>query len=286
MKKVFRSHLRTPRTKVFGLVGNPVGQSKGIFIHNPLYRRLGKDAVYCRFRVGDLGRFMKVFDGVLSGCSVTAPHKHTIMRFLKTTDAGARTLGAVNTVVRRSAGYFGANTDARGALDAIEQRLKVKGKRFVVIGAGGAARAIAGEASRRGAEVVVVNRTVSRARSVARALSLKWSTLEEIPALHPEILANATSVGMWPEVDASPLPVIPSTVELAFDAIYNPPMTKFLSDAKSAGAIVVTGVEMFTRQAVTQISLLTGKAPEASAVRRLFLSASRGPQPKIPVPES
>jgi 3-dehydroquinate dehydratase / shikimate dehydrogenase len=281
MKGVFRAHERTRRTKVFGLVGNPVGQSKGIFIHNPIYRRLGKNAVYCRFKIGDLSRFMKVFDGLLTGCSVTTPHKQAMMRYLTTVDPLVRKLGAVNSVVRRGTGYFGANTDARGALDAIEKRTRVREKRFVVIGAGGAARAIAGEASRRGADVYVVNRTPGKAKSVARALGVKWSPLEALASLNPEILANATSVGMWPDMNASPIPSIPDSVRLAFDAIYNPSMTKFLRDAETGGATVVTGVEMYVRQAVEQIRVFLGRKPSEALVTRLFLAASEA---TIPVP--
>jgi 3-dehydroquinate dehydratase / shikimate dehydrogenase len=279
MKLVFRAHQRTAATKVFGLVGNPVGQSKGIFIHNPLYRRLGRNAIYCRFKVEDLARFMKSFEEVLSGCSVTAPHKQAMMKFLATADPLARALGAVNTVVRRSKGYFGANTDARGALDAIEKELRVGGRRLVVLGAGGAARAVAGEAARRGARVHLANRTAERARKVARALGVKWTAMEDVASLEPEILVNATSVGMWPDLDASPLQEIPRTVRLAFDAIYNPVMTKFLRDAEKQGAIAVTGVEMYARQAVEQIRLFTGRKPEAADVKRLFLAATRDPKP-------
>jgi 3-dehydroquinate dehydratase / shikimate dehydrogenase len=279
MKKVFHAHQRTAATRVFGLVGNPVGQSKGIYIHNPLYRRLGRNAIYCRFKIDDLTRFMKSFEGVLGGCSVTAPHKQAMMKFLATADPLARALGAVNTVVRRSTGYFGANTDARGALDAIEEKLQVGGRRFIVLGAGGAARAVAGEAARRGARVYVANRTVRRARNLARALGVKWTALGDVSSLEPEILVNTTSVGMWPNIDASPLQEIPVTVRLAFDAIYNPAMTKFLRDAEKQGAVAVTGVEMYARQAVEQIRLFTGRKPEAADVKRLFLAAARDPKP-------
>jgi shikimate dehydrogenase len=186
-------------------------------------------------------------------------------------------LGAVNTVVRRSRGYFGANTDARGALDAIEQRLRVSGRRFVVLGAGGAARAVAGEAVRRGARVYVANRTAQRAEGVARSLGVQWTALDNVASLEPEILVNATSVGMWPNIDATPLKEIPGTVRLAFDVIYNPAMTKFLKVAEGQGAITVTGVEMYARQAVEQIRLFTGRKPDAADVRHLFLAATRNP---------
>jgi shikimate 5-dehydrogenase len=153
----------------------------------------------------------------------------------------------------------------------------VSGKRCVILGAGGAARAIAGEAHRRGAIVYVANRTPSRAKRVARALGVKWTGLEDVRSLEPEILVNATSVGMWPTVDATPLLEIPRSVRVAFDAVYNPPMTKFLTDAEQQGAVPVSGVEMYARQAVEQIRLFTGKKPDAAHVKRLFLAATRSP---------
>jgi 3-dehydroquinate dehydratase / shikimate dehydrogenase len=279
MKGVFRAHKRTSRTKIFGLVGNPVGQSKGVFVHNPIYSRLGKDAVYCRFKIDNLTRFMKTFGRLLTGCSVTTPHKQAMMKFLAKIDPPARKLGAVNSVVRRGKGFFGANTDACAALDAIEERMCVKRRRFVVIGAGGAARAIAGEAVRRGADVYVANRTPAKARSLARALRVHWSPLEAVASLHPEILANATSVGMWPDTDASPIAVVPDSVRVAFDAIYNPSMTKFLRDAEAGGATVVTGVEMYALQAVEQIGVFLGRKPSEALVTRLFLAASQATKP-------
>jgi len=180
-------------------------------------------------------------------------------------------------VVRRATGYFGANTDASGALDAIEGKLLVAGKRCLVIGAGGAARAIAGEAIRRGATVCIANRTLARARSVARALGAEWTTIDGIPSFKPEILVNATSAGMWPDIDVSPVAAIPDTVHLAFDAIYNPVMTCFLEKAGKQGIMTVTGVEMFARQAVEQIRLFTGRKPLTTDVKRLFVAATRDP---------
>jgi 3-dehydroquinate dehydratase/shikimate dehydrogenase len=275
MKKVFRSDIRTAKTRVFGLVGNPVSQSKGIYIHNPLYRKLGQDAVYCRFKISDLARFMRIVKGRVHGFSVTSPHKHAMMKYLTAVEPLARSLGAVNSVVRRGGGYYGANTDARGALDAIEQRLRVRGRVLVVIGAGGAARAIGGEAARRGAKVYVVNRTTARAQSLARALGLRWTTFDAIASLQPEIVANATSAGMWPNVHTTPLEEFPASVRLAFDAIYNPPMTRFLGDAAGRGIVTVSGVEMYAGQAVEQIRLFTGKKTGITDVKRLFLAATR-----------
>jgi 3-dehydroquinate dehydratase/shikimate dehydrogenase len=138
LRSVFHAHERTKRTRVFGLVGNPVGQSKGIYIHNPIYRSAGYDGVYVRFQVADLGRFMKEMGPSLSGCSVTLPHKREMLRYCSSLSPGAAAIGAVNTIVRKKGGWHGANTDAEGALEAIGMRISVEGKRLVIVGAGGA----------------------------------------------------------------------------------------------------------------------------------------------------
>ncbi len=273
LRTVFRAHRLTPTTRVYGLVGYPVRQSKGIYIHNPVYRSEGLDAVYVRFSVTDLRRFMRILGPYLSGCSVTLPHKQAMVRFCSSLTPAAASIGAVNTVVRNGSRWFGANTDAGAALDAIEERLRVRGRSVTILGAGGAARAIAVEAKRRGASVVVANRTTGKARTLARSLRVAWSPVSDVFLHAPEILVNATSLGMWPDNNQMPIPRFPAGVRLAFDAIYNPPLTAFLKKARSRGATIVSGSEMYERQAVEQIRLLTGRRPSAQAIRRLFRAA-------------
>jgi 3-dehydroquinate dehydratase/shikimate dehydrogenase len=270
---IMHAHERTRRTRVFGLIGNPVGQSKGIYVHNPLYRSAGYDGVYVRFPVGDLARFMKEVGPLLSGCSVTLPHKRGMMHYCGAYAPGVAAIGAVNTVVRKRGTWYGANTDAGAALDAIEERMPVKEKRLVIIGAGGAARAIAAEAKRRGSDVVIVNRTAGNARLLAEELGVRWAPLSTLADLRPVVLANATPAGMWPAVEESPVAAIPTTVRLAFDAIYNPPETRFLRMAMDAHCEVITGAEMYAKQAVEQIRLLTGLHVQERQVRRLFDAA-------------
>ncbi|MBP1691194.1 MAG: hypothetical protein H6Q32_546 [Bacteroidetes bacterium] len=284
LRTVFHAHERTRRTRIFGLVGNPVGQSKGIYIHNPLYLAAGYDGIYGRFPISDLGLFMKHVGPLLTGCSVTLPHKTAMMRYCSSPTAGASAIGAVNTIVRRHGGWHGANTDANAALDAIERRRHVRGKRVVIMGAGGAARAIAVEAKRRGAEVVIANRTAANARTMAAEAGVEWTSLNNAPDLLPEILVNTTPVGMWPDVHSTPIATIPESVQLAFDAIYNPPVTRFLALAKERNIHVVTGAEMYARQAVEQIHILTGLRVTASKVNKLFNAAS-ALRPQAPTAE-
>lgn len=275
MKQVFLAHKRTPRTKIFGLVGDPVRQSKGIYIHNPLYAKAGFNGIYVRFQVGDLDRFMKECGPWVAGCSVTLPHKAGMARHCGSFIGSAAMIGAVNTVVRQGKRWTGANTDAGAALDAIEQQLTVRGERMVILGAGGAARAIAVEGVRRGAMVTIANRSEEKARALSSELDVAWCRIDAIGAAQPAILVNTTPVGMWPATEAVPVPSIPPCVRLAFDAIYNPAVTRFLALAAAQGARTVGGSEMYAGQAVDQIRILTGVRVSGATVMRTFQTALR-----------
>jgi 3-dehydroquinate dehydratase / shikimate dehydrogenase len=273
MKKVYSAHLRTRRTKVFGLVGFPVAHSKGMYIHNPVYHVQRVDAVYVRFPVSNLRLFMRTVGPVLSGCSVTIPHKRAMMKFLSSAQPSVGAIGAVNTIVRRRRGWLGANTDAGAALDSIEERGSVAGRSMLILGTGGSARAIAVEARRRGASVTVTGRKPHRVASLARATGAAGILWNRISTGRWNILVNTTPVGMWPRSDEMPIRSVPPGTDVVFDVIYNPSMTKLLRTAESAGASIVSGVQMFIKQAAGQIALFTGTRPEESLLRRLFTRA-------------
>jgi 3-dehydroquinate dehydratase / shikimate dehydrogenase len=270
LRKVYRAENLTATAKVFGVIGNPVRQSKGVYIHNPLFQKSAINAVYCKFPVDDLKSFIKRMAPHLDGFSVTIPHKRDVIKFLDAVDPTARAIGAVNTVVKKGRKFFGTNTDAAGALDAIEDMIKVKGKRILVIGSGGAARAIAFEAKERGAEVVLANRTEAKARDLAREFGVGHMSMEDITAKDFDILVNATSVGMTPHADRSPVPKAVLKGKVVFDAVYNPPVTKLLSDAKSVGARIIQGTEMYLNQAALQSGLYTGKKADRRLMKRLL----------------
>ena len=270
LKKLYRADKLSASTKVFGVVGNPVKQSKGVLVHNPLFQRARQNAVYCRFQTSDIEKFMMYLVPHLNGFSVTLPHKQSVMKYLDEVDATARAIGAVNTVIRRGKKLVGTNTDAPGALDAVERIVKVKGKRMLILGAGGAARAIAYEAKRRGADVIITNRTASRARKLGDEIGLacvKWNALKNAEF---DILVNATSVGMFPNDGTSPVSKSILKNKIVFDAVYSPPITKLLRDAKSVGAKTIQGTQMYLNQAALQSELYTGRKPDHSFMRTLL----------------
>jgi 3-dehydroquinate dehydratase / shikimate dehydrogenase len=276
LKRIYRADTLTPSTRVYGVIGRPLGHSKGVYVHNALFRTMGKDSVYCKFVVADLGRFMKRMAPHLHGFSVTIPHKQRVMRYLDSIDVTARTIGAVNTVVRRIGRLAGTNTDAPGALDAIEVRMPVAGKTMLIVGAGGAARAIAFEAKRRGANVRITNRTAARSRRLARELGAESVSMND--AGEADILVNATSVGMTPHAAVSPVPRRLIRARLVFDAVYNPPVTKLLRDAKQKKARTISGMEMFVNQGARQSRLWTGQEPDVALMRRILHARLGGPR--------
>lgn len=272
LKNLYRGDTLTRRTKIFGVVGNPLKQSKGALVHNPLFHRASVNAVYCKFEVVALKHFMRFVAPQLSGFSVTIPHKQSIMKFLNVTDDTAKAIGAVNTVLRRGKQFVGTNTDAAAALDAIEEAISVKAKRMLIVGAGGAARAIAYEAKQRGAEVFVANRTEKKARALAKDLHVRCVPNASLGQNQFDIIVNATPVGMTPRVNFSPLPKSMLKKKIVFDAVYNPPMTKLLRDAKSVGAEIIQGTEMYLNQAARQSELYTGLKPSLRVMRELLRS--------------
>lgn len=275
----FRSKSMRSATKVYGLLGNPVAQSKGAALHNAAYEATGVDAVYVPFLCDsptDLVRSFDAADEVLgadcAGFSVTIPHKTAAMELCDELDPLAERIGAVNTLVRMAGGGFkGYNTDSSAAIGAIVSALEdagagtdpLKGRPVVVIGAGGAGRALAAGAQALGARVTIVNRTADKAVALAESLGgdaagVTAATYEDLQSGEllkalgaGAVLANSTSVGMVPDVDATPVPreaMADAGVAAVFDAVYNPMTTRCVLRARgrmlSRASMPCTTVQM------------------------------------------
>lgn len=277
MVNVYRHDSIRPSTAVYGVIADPVAHSLSPQIHNAAFAALGIDAVYVPFRVpfDTLGQFVEDVDSIgIRGLSVTIPHKEAIAKFLTKVDPAVKGIGAVNTVLFKSPDVVGYNTDYKAAMDCLEHALggaaapgapsPLTGKRVVVLGAGGVARALMYGLQRRGARCTITSRTRARAQLLADSFGgrcVEWSArhLSDV-----EIVINCTPVGMHPNVDESPYHkshLKPSMI--VFDTVYNPESTLLLKEARSHGCRTVTGVEMFIRQAALQFLLFTGQeAPE------------------------
>ena len=215
----------------------------------------------------------------LRGASVTLPLKETIMPLLDEVDRNAREIGAVNTIVHRDGRLSGYNTDGHGLVRELEEWFGIRGKTFVVLGAGGAARAALFSLLQAGGTPVVVNRTPERAEALAGRFGCRWVPTAEIGRLQADCLINTTPVGMFPETDRTPLP----KWELArfshvMDIIYNPIETKLAKDAKKAGAKVISGVEMLIYQGAASFEIWTGHKAPVEVMRKAALTKLAGAQ--------
>ncbi len=252
-------------TLVHGIIGKPVAHSLSPAMHNSAFAALGMNRVYVAFEVSDLPRAVAGIRGLgLAGLSVTIPHKEAIIPHLDEVEPVAAAIGAVNTVVCRGGRLVGHNTDWTGANRALAREMELAGSRVVLIGAGGAARAIGFGLIEAGAGVVVANRGRERGEALARDLGCGFVPLEEMEDVSGDALVNATSVGMEPDVEKCPVPAAAvKRFPVVMDIVYAPVRTRLLAEAEAAGCRVVNGLEMLLYQGMAQFELWTGeKAPE------------------------
>lgn len=313
------------------VIGCPIKHSLSPKIYNRAFKKYRIPARYEAAEVNpkNLAAFMSTFRTKYSGASVTIPHKQAVIKFLDQLSPEARAIGAVNCIVNRDGELTGYNTDSDGAMQALRKGASrqmactpgkigqpgksvgvsghihldkwLHGKHAIVLGAGGAARAVVYGLRQAGAEVLVVNRTLSHAKKLAanfgcKACSLAEFTLSSVKRKFPfDILVNTTSVGMWPNAAATPLPdfakILASAARtsskkvrsgttalqrssmlanktkahasacVVMDIIYRPRMTRFLKDAQRAGCHVITGEAMFLAQAEKSFELWTARRP-------------------------
>lgn len=278
MKDVYYYDSINRETNVYAVIGDPIGHSYSPLVHNAALHTEGINAVYIPFRVpkSQLRKFL--VDAPLfgiRGLSVTIPHKESSLRAVTKLDRAAREIGAVNTIVFENNGLTGYNTDCRAAMDSLAQVIPyaaeengLQGRTCLVLGSGGAARAICYGLKRRGAAVVIASRTREKADKLAEALDCKAIDWSARHGMSFDILVNCTPVGMHPNVDESPFDkhhLKPSHV--VFDTVYNPETTLLIKNANSQSCKVVSGMEMFVRQAGLQFKLFTGQTAPVELMR-------------------
>ena len=276
-KHLYRAHELNRQTRVYGVVGNPVGHSLSPLMHNTAFTARKINAVYLPFLVKDLRDFLKAAPQFgVKGFSVTLPHKTTILRYLDECDALAAEIGAVNTVVvRRDGSLYGCNTDYVGVLRALERKFRIAGSRVLIYGAGGAARAVAFALERAGADVGICARRDSAARELARAVDGEVVLRRALRTERFDAVINTTPVGMYPHDKISPLEARELHCRIAMDLVNRPQHTKFLKIAASKGIETVPGVDMFVPQGVAQWEMWTGRRAPEGQMRRVVLDALR-----------
>lgn len=317
MKRLYRWDSINPDTRVYGVVASPVMHSMSPAIHNASFEHVGFDGVYLPLLVEgsyeSFKAFMETFlhaPGLhLSGLSVTLPHKENALRYLQEKGAEieplATSIGAVNTIVidrddpaSLAAGNSqlaipklrGLNSDYAAILDSITSALNItrdglKDLRIAVLGAGGTGRTAVAALAACGATVVVYNRTRDKADALAAEFTGRTGKVVSAPTdklcdscCH--VYVNTTTVGMYPNVDASPFGDAPPKLtgdSLVFDTIYNPLETKLLAHARSAGAKTIPGIEMFVRQAARQFESWTGKPAPTDLMHQVVEQRLRRP---------
>ncbi len=274
----------TGKTKIVGLFGYPVEHTLSPYMHNAAFELLGLDYCYIPFNVHPdnlrtAAAAIKILN--IGGVNITIPHKEAIIPYLDELDREAELIGAVNTILNKDGKLIGYNTDGKGFVKSLKEKSGIvpKGKSVIIIGAGGAARAIAFSLALEGAEKLLINDIVGeKAKELSCAVSTKTSTeaiyIKDLKEGIGEvdILINATPLGMRKE---DPLPVLPELLSqglFVYDIVYNPPETSLLKEAKKRGAKTLGGLGMLLHQGMLSFKIWTGKEPPIDVMRKALES--------------
>ena len=275
------------KTRVCGVIGDPIGHSLSPTIQNAAFGHLGLDFVFLAFHVkaADLENAMRGMRGLgIHGLNVTMPHKSAVINCLDEVDFTVRFLDSANTILNRDGKLSGFSTDGVGALKALlENSVDLSGKKVLLLGAGGAAKAIAFTLVPEVGELAILNRSAEKAEALAETLGHMFNRKVVGGALSPaaiktnlrdsDVLVNATSAGMNPNLSQSLVAAEWLRSDLAvMDIVYNPVETKLAKDAKAAGAKVISGVEMLIYQGAASFEIWTGRSAPVEVMRRAALS--------------
>jgi len=278
LNELYRIEHLDQATRIFGVAGNPIAHSLSPLMQNTAFRRESVNAVLLPLKVRALNDLLSVARELpLSGVAVTMPLKQEVLPHLANMDPLTARIKACNTLRTGADGkLYGFNTDVAGVVRPLEKRLRLKGARVAVLGAGGAARAAVFGLVDQGAEVFVVNRTHEKAVALAKEAKAKALKHEQFAKQHFDVLLNSTPCGMAGNKQALPIAEDELNAGLVFDMVYNPLETPLLKLAKARGIPVVTGLEMFVQQGARQFEIWTGKpAPEAEMLRVVELELRR-----------
>jgi 3-dehydroquinate dehydratase/shikimate dehydrogenase len=265
--------LRKSPPKNYVLLGNPVAHSLSPLMHNAALKKMGMEENYSALCVQDLrGAIQGLRAMNIRGASVTIPLKVAVMEFLDDIDDDALEIGAVNTIINNNGRLSGCNTDWRGLILTLKEAMPVKNKTFIILGAGGTARAAIYGIIKEGGTPIILNRTADKAKRLADKFGCPFYSLSEITRIKADGLINTTSVGMYPHAGKSPVTAKElKNCKYVMDVIYNPLKTKLLRDAEKQGCRVSSGVDMFVHQGAEQLRLWTGKQPPVALMKKIIL---------------
>ncbi len=277
----------TPKTKILCIIGNPIEHSMSVTMHNAAIQKLGLDYLYVAFNVlpKDL---LSAINGLRSlnikGASVTIPHKISAMKYLDKIEPMAENIGAINTIKNENGILIGRNTDGEGFLKSIDEfGYNLKNKNIVIFGAGGAARACSFYLAKKVAKITIINRSDAGMNDLISKLKSKYEipikgiSLSKFEDIKKEIetsdmLVNTTPVGMYPNVDESPVKQSWLHPNLfVADIVYSPIQTKLLQEASSIGCKVLSGVDMLINQGIIAFKWWTGVSPDKKLMKQVVL---------------
>ena len=277
------------KTKVFGLLGNPVGHSMSPFMHNIFLEQCGINGAYMAFAVEkeNIGAAVRGMHALgIQGANVTIPHKEAVIPYLCGMSKAAQACGAVNTLIYTPEGYYGDNTDGAGLLAALEAKngWKAEGQNILIFGAGGAAKGVSVAMALQGAaKIGIANRTAEKAEQLAKQIAELSDTRTDVISMQelqkPEVyqeystIVNTTSLGMAPKVDDM-VPVCIDALQphhLVVDLIYNPLETKLLRLAREQGAQTASGLGMFIYQGVLAFEKWNGVRPDTASIEEQLI---------------
>jgi len=296
MRDLYRYDSISTATRIYGVVADPVAHSLSPVVHNAALEAAGIDAVYLPFRVPaeQLDEFLeRAANWPLSGLSVTIPHKEAVLKHAVRQDELVTAIGAANTLAFEPSGVAAFNTDATAAVESLKNALLYRDaeggdadetgqsgegfglKTAIVLGAGGAARAVAFGLKQQGVDVTVTSRTLERSRRIATEVGCKavdWNARYRVPH---DCVVNATPIGMHPNVDETPYAKEHLRQYMTvFDTVYNPENTLLVKEARAVGCQIVTGVDMFVRQAAIQFRIWQGVAAPEQVMRDALKQAT------------
>ncbi len=263
------------KTLLYGVIGDPIVHSLSPVMHNAAFAHTGINGAYLAFNVKDVTSAIAGIKGLgIKGMSVTIPHKISVMEYLDEIDEDAVKIGAVNTIINRDGKLFGFNSDCLGASSALLEKTDIKGKKVVMLGAGGAARAIGYGITSNGGDLTIFNILEDEGQALADDLNVDYFHLSEYNKIQCDILINATPIGMTPDIDNMPVPeTVLNKDMVVMDVVYNPLKTKLLKEAEEIGCKTVDGVSMFVYQGVAQFESWTQTKAPVDIMRKTVLDA-------------
>ena len=268
------------KTSLYGIIGNPVRHSLSPVMHNSAFAALSINGIYVPMQVENVADAVTGLAALgFIGLSVTVPYKETVMEYLDEIDPVAKRIGAVNTLLFRSHPDNGAvvsrgfNTDWLGSNLALAEKMQLPGSRVLILGAGGAAKAVGFGIVEAGAEVIISNRSADRGRELADWLGCQFCPLDQLDEIQADALVNSTSVGMEPNADDIPIDSkLLGNFRVVMDIVYAPLQTTLLKKAAAAGCRTIDGLSMLLYQGAVQFKIWTEKQPPQDVMRAALLA--------------